>query len=146
MTTIEFTVHAIPVPQPRQRHRVAKMNGVHVAQNYLPKTEPVHAFKAAVQLAFASTYTGPPLTGPIVCAMSFVFPRPASMVWKKKPMPQTCHTKKPDIDNLQKSVLDALNKLAFVDDSQVCAIHSFKDYAAGGDQPRVQIRISQIDA
>lgn len=35
-------------------------------------------------------------------------------------------TKQPDIDNLEKAILDALNKVAFKDDNQVCRLISNK--------------------
>ena len=38
------------------------------------------------------------------------------------------HTKKPDVDNLQKAVLDALNKIAWGDDSQIVRITAKKEY------------------
>ena len=39
-------------------------------------------------------------------------------------------TKKPDLDNVLKAVLDGLNKVAFVDDVLVTHIHAVKVYAA----------------
>ena len=47
--------------------------------------------------------------------------------------------RKPDADNIAKSVLDALNKVCFVDDGQVVDLHVFKRYS---EQPRLEIRIS----
>ena len=41
--------------------------------------------------------------------------------------------KKPDIDNVLKAVLDALNEAAFVDDKQVVSVACHKYYAAQGD-------------
>lgn len=50
-------------------------------------------------------------------------------------------TKKPDIDNIIKSVTDALNGVAYVDDSQVVEIVAHKHYS---DVPRVEIHISNL--
>lgn len=50
-------------------------------------------------------------------------------------------TKKPDIDNIAKSILDALNKLAYRDDTQVVTLHMEKHYA---DEPRVEVEIEEI--
>lgn len=36
------------------------------------------------------------------------------------------NTSKPDIDNVLKAVMDALNGIAYDDDSQVCEIHVYK--------------------
>lgn len=38
------------------------------------------------------------------------------------------HTKRPDLDNLQKAVLDALNGIAWADDSQIVRITAKKEY------------------
>lgn len=45
---------------------------------------------------------------------------------------------KPDIDNCIKSVLDALNKIAFKDDAQVIELYAAKYYS---EQPRVEVEI-----
>ena len=50
-------------------------------------------------------------------------------------------TKKPDIDNIAKSILDALNKLAYRDDTQVVTLHMEKHYA---ENPRVEVEIEEI--
>lgn len=49
--------------------------------------------------------------------------------------------KKPDIDNIVKSILDSLNKIAYDDDSQVvkCDIEKFYD-----ENPRVEVEIEEI--
>jgi Holliday junction resolvase RusA-like endonuclease len=38
-------------------------------------------------------------------------------------------TKKPDLDNLAKSVLDALNGVIYQDDSQIVSLHMTKVYS-----------------
>ena len=47
---IAFTVPALPVAQPRQRHRVASIGGRMVAQNYTPTKSPANEFKATVNI------------------------------------------------------------------------------------------------
>ncbi len=47
-------------------------------------------------------------------------------------------TKKPDADNLAKAVMDALNGVAWVDDSQVVRVSIYKEYAK---EPYVYIYI-----
>lgn len=51
-------------------------------------------------------------------------------------------TIKPDIDNYMKSILDGLNGLAYVDDSQVCSIKASKMYSA---YPRVEVVVEEIE-
>jgi len=51
-------------------------------------------------------------------------------------------TKKPDIDNIIKSVADGLNGLAYLDDKQIVEIKAIKWY---GENPRINVVISKID-
>lgn len=51
--------------------------------------------------------------------------------------------KKPDIDNIIKSALDALNGVAFLDDKQVVTLFARKYYS---DTPRLEIAIKQWGA
>ena len=48
--------------------------------------------------------------------------------------------KKPDLDNLEKSVLDSVNGHAYEDDNQISDLHSFKRYSLN---PRVEIVIRE---
>lgn len=171
---IEFTVPMEPVPQPRQRHRVVKpTDGSAVfarlfasatdtmvaykkavrealkatyATNYTPEKDLVNVFKQAVQLAFRVAYSGPPLDGPVGLSVLFVMPRPASKVWKRKPMPREwAPTAKADVDNLLKAVMDALNKRAWTDDRRVCEALPRKCIAAGDEKPHAEIRIESLE-
>jgi Holliday junction resolvase RusA-like endonuclease len=139
---IEFTIPTVPVAQPRQRHAV---HGGHV-RNYIPKDNPVWAFKAAAQVAVANAYQGAPLDHPLRVDLVFVMPRPKSMVWKRRPMPREPFGKKPDRDNLEKSLYDALNGLLWRDDSLICDGRVQKVYAAGDEQPHVEVVVSEATA
>ena len=50
---------------------------------------------------------------------------------------------KPDIDNCVKAVLDALNKIAFKDDTQVIELYATKYY---DEQPRVEVEITNYES
>jgi Holliday junction resolvase RusA-like endonuclease len=136
---IDFTVHAVPVPQPRPR--AFSRNG-HAAVYEAPRRHPVHAFKALVRLA-AMEHAGPALEGPLAVAFVFVMPRPKAMCWKTRPTPRVPHDSKPDLDNLQKSILDALSIL-WHDDAQVAKVDAEKWVAAGDEVPHVRVRVEQI--
>jgi len=138
---IHFTVPAVPVAQPRPR---ATAFGGH-AQMYTPTNSAVNAFKAAVQQAFKSQYNGPPLEGPLGLTLTFVMPRTKGMMWKTKPMPRTWYDKgKNDWDNLGKSSCDALNKIAWRDDGQLCEVLVRRLIAAGDEAPHVEIEIDAL--
>lgn len=149
MKPISITVPIVPVAQPRPRATVR--NG-HAAV-YSPQTagkkgerlpHPVVEFKSQIRAAFAAAYQGPPVDGPLAVYCMFVFPRPASMRWKRKPMPRDWHVAKPDRDNLDKAVLDALNGLSWHDDSQVAYGIVCKCIASGNEQPKAKILISEL--
>ena len=141
---IEFTVPAVPVAQPRQRHRAVSANGRTFIQNYTSRTHPIQAFKATVQMAFAHV-NGRLLTGPLRCEMVFVMPRPKRLVFKTREMPRAHHVSKPDVDNLAKGCIDALSGLAFSDDTQISQCLIEKWIAAGDEQPHVLIRLEEIE-
>lgn len=49
-------------------------------------------------------------------------------------------TKKPDIDNITKIVLDSMNKLAFKDDTQVTKLEVEKKYST---EPKIYVKIEE---
>ena len=150
MKTISFRVPAIPVAQPRARASTiggrARMHQVTTIKQAdgKRKSHPIVAFKATVRLAFEEAYKGPPLDGPLRCDAVFVLPRTQAQIWKKKPMPRIPHQKKPDRDNLDKALMDALKGLAWVDDCQVCQGEIQKWIASGDEQPHVEVAIAPV--
>lgn len=141
---ISFIVPAVPIAQPRQRHRVVTANGRTFASNYLPAKHPVNDFKASVRMAAQAVYQGPPLEGPVFIRAVMLFPRPGRMIWKSRPMPRARHTSKPDTENVLKAILDCLTGILFRDDAQVCSIKAAKWYAAGDEAPGVMIEVEQM--
>lgn len=148
---ITINVPAVPVAQPRPRAVGRLSKGKVVARVHehtsikqadgSRKPHPIVAFKATCRMAAEQAYNGPPLSGPVVMRLMFVMPRPNNMIWKSKPMDVVEHTKKPDKDNLEKAVKDALTGIVWVDDSQVWASEVFKVIASGQEQPHVSIKI-----
>lgn len=59
-----------------------------------------------------------------------------------KPQAPTLHTRTPDTDNMAKFVLDALNRVFYVDDSQIIRIECEKAYGAEDDE---NVRIGRTD-
>lgn len=113
-------------------------------RSYIPANDPVNAFKASVRLSAAQVHSGGPITGPVMVDAEFVFPRMKGQIWKTKPMPRLRHAKKPDTDNLQKAVFDALTGLLWIDDAQICDGRIQKWIAAGDEQPHVVITITPL--
>ena len=137
---IIFWIDATPVAQPRVK---AASRGGH-SMVYTPRGK-VDTFKAAAQFAARSAYQGKPMDCPLRVDVEFVFPRPKSILWKTKPMPRLRHCKKPDTDNLQKALFDALNELIWRDDALICDGRSQKFIAAGDEQPGVRVVVTPLD-
>lgn len=53
-------------------------------------------------------------------------------------------TKKPDVDNIIKIILDSLNGLAYKDDAQIVACTCQKLYVNDDNEPRVEVKIEKI--
>lgn len=83
-----------------------------------------------------------PLQGPVCVSVLVVRARPSSKTWKRKPMPPEWAPTRPDLDNYVKAALDAVSRAGvWVDDSQVIRLTATKRIAAGGELPRVEVRV-----
>lgn len=140
----QFRVYHEPVPQPRQRHRVVrKRTGEVFASNYLPKDAKIHAFKQAVRDAIGKF--GEPLVGPLALRLCFYMKRPQNHYRTNgslKDWAPLYKVTKPDGDNLCKGVCDAMNGLAWKDDSQVVDLHVLKQFATDTRDVGVDIYLS----
>lgn len=143
---IRLKVPGVPVATPRVK---ATIRGSH-AGVYQPtktssgKSNGVAEFKATIRLMAAQARTGPLFAGPLRVDLEFVFPRQSNHIWKSKPMPRYRKTTKPDRDNLDKTCLDALSGVLWLDDNQVCDGRITKWHAAGDEAPHVLITIRQL--
>lgn len=81
---------------------------------------------------------------PLRAIIRAFFPIPKSTSKKKREQMRDLrilHTKRPDVDNVIKAVLDALNGVAYYDDSQVAEVVISKAYA---EQPKVMIELYEV--
>jgi Holliday junction resolvase RusA-like endonuclease len=141
---LSFTVPGDCVAQPR--HRIGKIiKGRRAGRPvpYLPEEHPVHAFKTDVALKAREAVRdckGFPgvLSGvPVQMGVLFIMPRgrhPASS-W---------HFQKPDLDNLVKSVKDAMTGIVYEDDSLVCREELLKLYDDSVGLPRLEVVILPV--
>lgn len=123
-------------PVPKARARVAVRNGRAFA--YTPQK--TADYESLIKQC-ASEVCLRPFDGPVRLIVRFYMPIPQS--WSKKQREaalnsHAMHTKKPDIDNLIKSVCDALNCIAYIDDSQIVSIEATKQYSSN---PGTEIEI-----
>lgn len=137
---IKFKYMGEPIGKGRPR---VTARGGKFAHAYTPKR--TKDFEDAIRFEFmASNCEKMPVYDkdiPLQAEMTFAFGVPKSYTKKKR---EAClkgnvmHTKKPDTDNVVKSVLDALTDAAFVDDSQIVKVTAEKIYA---EEPYVEVVI-----
>ena len=114
-------------PTPMNRPRFARTKKSFVCYDNQSKIK--EGFKWQIK----SQYRESPLICPVVIDVSFYMPIPKSTpkrILNHMQLGQYHHIKKPDIDNLQKFLLDCLNGILFVDDSQVIEIRARKIYSS----------------
>lgn len=80
-----------------------------------------------------------PWVGAIRCDREYIMPRP------KCHKNTRYHTKKPDIDNLDKALFDALDKIFFIGDQQICAGIHTKRYVNPGEEPGVIAKFTLLE-
>lgn len=76
---------------------------------------------------------------PVVLRCHFYMQPPQRIDYKKRP----CPTKVPDIDNLAKLIMDALNGIAYKDDAQVVYQENYKTWAKD-DNPRTEVFVGRF--
>ena len=136
---IEFTIMGDPVGQGRPRFA---RQGKFVHTYDPPKSR---EYKAKVAQSFQQAYMGKPLTKPVKITIRAVFGVPKSY---SKARTKSCleglewPTKKPDADNIEKGVYDALNGLAYEDDKQIVQASVYKVYGA---EAKVVVSIEEIE-
>ena len=131
--SITFSVPGDPVPQPRPR--VSTRGGF--ARAYVPATHPVHGYRQAVAVA-AKAAGLEPLGHSLNVVIDAVFERPKSHSTKAGLKPTAPALPRPDVDNIAKAVLDALQDV-IGDDSCVGRLVVEKSY---GPEARTTVRVS----
>ncbi len=130
---ITFEVPGDPVPQPRPR--VSTRGGF--ARAYVPSTHPVHAYRQSIAAAARGAGLGE--TGePLNVVIDAVFGRPKSHLNKSGVKATAPRLPRPDVDNLGKAVLDALQDV-IGDDTMVSRLVVEKSF---GTEGRTTVRIS----
>jgi Holliday junction resolvase RusA-like endonuclease len=135
---IAFTIHGEATA--KGRPKFSTRGGF--ARAYTPKKtqDAEYNFQAqAVQYKPSS-----PLTGPLVLTLKFY--RAKGIPSTKKGLESALRgdirpIKKPDIDNLSKLVMDAMNGIFWKDDAQVVEKHSYKHYS---ENPRIEVTVEVL--
>lgn len=131
MKEISFFVNIDP--QPWQRPKTRVINGF--VKHYSPvKTK---KYENQIADAYMQIKDAPFFENdiPLRVAIHFDMPVPKSTSKTKAKMMiegSIRHLKRPDVDNMGKAVLDALNGIAWADDAQITALNLRKRYATHG--------------
>ena len=136
MSTVTFTILGKPIGKGRPRFSTA--GGY--ARSYTPaKTV---EYENLVRMEWEKT-GAKKLEGVISAVIYAYFPIPKSVSKKKRAlMDGRFYTSKPDCDNIAKIILDALNGIAYDDDSQVASLRVKKLYDA--EETKVVVELAEV--
>jgi len=138
MIQIMFTIYGEPVPKGRPRFSTRGKFPV----AYTPEKTKNYESEVAM-MAKSAMGASEPLEGALEAFIYVTFPVPASYSKKRT---EAClsdsekHTKKPDLDNVVKAVLDGMSDIVFLSDSQITSIHATKVY---GEVAKVEVIVRQ---
>lgn len=132
MAQLKFKIIGQPIAKGRPRFfRAGSYTGTYTPANTRRWEEFVHF--QAIQYRPKSLWQGP-----IAMTLIFLMPRPKSL-----PKKVVHHIKKPDLDNLAKSVKDALQGIIYRTDSQIVTLNIEKKYAV--DEYGVEIEMEEVE-
>ena len=131
ITTVDIFLPGEPIGKGRPRFAMGR--------TYTPPATVAYEYALKTEAALAMKQAGlEPFEGPVAVNMVAYFSIPKS--WSKTQRAVAyLHTSKPDLDNVLK-MLDALNGVVWIDDSQVCEAKISKRYTA--DEPGLQITVT----
>ncbi len=156
MKSVHFTIPMAPKPQSRGRVGAMRIgtnaDGSARYRGMIFEDKKSKEHKATLRSLAMQHKPAEQFTGPVEVRILAVFPRPAALCQFSKrdgkplqPPGRRWHTSRPDKDNVEKAVLDAL-KDWWIDDSQVCVGCTFKQVAALGEDPHYEIYICDVSA
>ncbi len=132
----QLTIDGVPVA--KGRPRLGRYG------TYTPKK--TQEYEEYVKMCWVAKYGGvQPLQQSLEVNVVFYLPIPKSVNKKQRAEMldgKIKHTKKPDIDNLIKSVLDALNGIAYSDDSKIIRVAAEKQYS---EKPKTELIIKEVN-
>lgn len=111
-------------PKPKERPQHGRFS-----KGYTPKS--TREYEEAVKHYYERDCGLPPTDKPVMVTFMFNFavPKSCSKREQAKKLLGTCpYSNRPDLDNIEKAVMDALNGMAFKDDCQVVAKISLKRF------------------
>lgn len=137
--TISFSVPGKPVG--KQRPRATRYGGI--IKIYTPRE--TKNYEEKIKQEYLNTVGDIKLEGALQAKVLGIFPIPSSCNKNTKSKMingEIYHTKKPDCDNMGKTVFDGLNTVAYDDDSQICKTQLDKMY---GEEPKLEVTLSELN-
>lgn len=134
---IKFAIPGIPIP--KARPRVPRKGHAFTPK----KTKEYETLVQDVYNLTVGEYLG---DSAIVATIDLYFPIPESYSKSKKRRiadGEIKHTKRPDVDNCAKAILDALNEVAYKDDAQIVESRITKHYAVDGNV-RAEVVLEEV--
>jgi len=125
-------------PQGKGRHRTTKTGHTYTPQKTL-------LYENWIKTCYLSRVGEKMLQGPIKASIEAYYTIPKSKSKKIKEQMRKGilrPTKKPDLDNLAKALLDSINGIAYKDDAQVVELSMSKYYAESGF---VKVMLEEIE-
>ncbi len=102
-------------------------------------------YEAFIKMCYIEAAEGFIFDGPVEALIRCYLGIPASASKKKRQMMASGEVpclKKIDIDNAVKTVLDAVNTIAYKDDSQIVSLIATKQY---GETPRIEVTFREAE-
>lgn len=135
---ISFTVYGEPTPKGRPKFfRRGNFVGT-----YTPDKTKVA--EESIQMQSLQHKPEKPMEGPLVLKLAFYRAKgmPSTKIGRQRALAGEIRpTTKPDLDNLTKTVKDALNGIIWIDDAQIIEVFAQKFFS---DTPRTEIEITGI--
>ena len=131
-----INVFVAGIPQPKGSHRTFIPRGCRrsVVTNDNKQTRP---WQDTVGIGLLPHRPRQLWTGPILVYLRFHLPRPKSLPSKVQHL-----IRKPDLDKLTRTILDAMKGIIYKDDAQVCQSNEEKCYAT---RPGVHIHVKRLE-
>ena len=142
---VEFAVPGAPVPKGRPRFvATVGTDGKASGRAYTPSLTRTYeeSVRAAARAAMGRLNA---TSDAVMLSMVAFIPIPASWSRPKKARAMAgllLPVGRPDLDNYEKAITDALNGICYEDDSQICDVVKSKRYS---DRPRVHIAVHPVN-
>lgn len=138
MDSVTFWVQGTPIPTARPRV-------LRSGRAYMPSRtkKAQEAVSRAVSAVSGGTMLFP--EGALEVSILARFAYPASAPKKVRLGPPTWRTKRPDVENLAKTVLDGCNGVVWTDDAQVCKLTIDKQNTSSQESEGFWVSINRLE-